>query len=214
VKGAGAAGPGRWVLLAALCAGGGCAGSLFQSKALPPTTYLLSAKLAGTPDAIVAADLAVQRPRVRTGLESDRIAVLYADRRMDYIAGARWSGPLDLVVQDLAVQAFDTGAHLRNVGAETSAFPSGYWLEIRVVDFQAEYATAESVPAIHVRLSARLGAAGDRRILGTFDADSVRPAAANRLKDIIDAYERAADDALAQIVAGTSHTLTGALEER
>jgi len=32
-----------------------------------------------------SADLAVLRPRVRKGLETDRIAVLYPDRRLDYL---------------------------------------------------------------------------------------------------------------------------------
>ncbi len=46
-----------------------------------------------------------------------------------YFADARWSGPLDEVLQDLALQAFRSGAGLRNVSADASAFASGYWLE-------------------------------------------------------------------------------------
>jgi cholesterol transport system auxiliary component len=203
------------VLCISICIAG-CAGSLFQSKAVPPSTYLLSADLRTAPavvaPAVVAADLAVQRPRVRTGLESDRIAVLYPDRRLDYFADARWSGPLDQVVRDLAVQAFVTGAHLRNVSAESSAFPSGYWLEILVADFQAEYTSAGPAPTVHVHLVARLGSARDRRVLGTFDASSRQTASDNRLTAIVDAYERAADAALAEIVANTSRTLSDSSE--
>ncbi len=102
------------------------------------------------------------------GLESDRIAVLYPDRRLDYFADARWSGPLDQVLQDLAVQALRSEAGLRYVSADASAFSSGYWLEIEVADFQAEYASTVS-PTIRVHLLARLGGSGDRRILGGFD---------------------------------------------
>jgi cholesterol transport system auxiliary component len=195
-----------------LCGGAaGCAGSLFQSKAAPPSIYLLS----GPPDlrtaasaATVGADLAVLKPRVRTGLDTDRIALLYPDRRLDYVANARWSGPLDDLVQDLAVQAFRTGMRLHNISADASAFASGYWLEIEVEDFQAEYASAGAPPTIHVRLTARVGRAGDRRILGTSDAVARLPAADNRLTAIVDAYERAVDSALADIVADTSRTLT------
>jgi cholesterol transport system auxiliary component len=207
------------VSLIALCIStsfAGCTGSLFQSKAVPPSSYLLSANLgtapAGVAPAVVAADLAVQRPRVRTGLDTDRIAVLYPDRRLDYFADARWSGPLDQVVQDLVVQAFESGAHLRNVSAEASAFPSGYWLEILVADFQAEYMSAGSAPTVHVNLLARLGSAHDRRVLATFDASSRQTASDNRLTAIVDAYERAADAALAEIVTNTSRTLNASLE--
>ncbi len=196
--------------LIALCMGAGCTGSLFQSKAAPLSTYWLRANLGtaqagGAPG--VAADLTVQRPRVRTGLDTDRIAALYPDRRLDYFADARWSGPLDQVIQDLVVQAFDSGAHLRNVSTEASAFLNGYWLEIQVADFQAEYTSAGSAPTVHVHLLGRLGTARDRHLLGTFDASSRQAASENRLAAIVDAYERAADAALAEIVADTSRML-------
>lgn len=209
------------LVMLGVCAGvAGCAGSLFKSKAVPPTIYLLSGNLAATatqgsvppPTAGVPADLAVLRPRVRPGLESDRIAVLYPDRHLDYLADARWSGPLDQVVQDLALHAFETGARLRNVNADSSVFASGYWVEIEVADFQAEYSAAGSAPTVHVHLLARLGGAGDRRILGSFDASARETASGNRLTAIVDAYERAANAALAQIVAGTERALTDNLE--
>ena len=205
----------RVALLAlGVCSGfAGCTGSLFQSKAAPPAVYMLSANLgtaAGAP--AVPADLAVLRPRIRSGLETDRVAVLYPDRHLDYLADVRWSGPLDQVVQDLALRAFDTGAHLRTVSSDSSAFVSGYWLEIEVTDFQAEYSAAVSAPTIHVHLLARVGGSGDRRILGRFAADARETASDNRVSAIVDAYERAADAALAQIVASTSRALTDSLE--
>ncbi len=105
------------VLLAACAVLHGCTGSLFQSKAVPPSVYMLSAH-ASPGQLNLPADLAVMRPRLRAGLDTDRIAVLYPDKRLDYFADARWSGPLDEVVQDLTVQAFAAGARLRNVSAD------------------------------------------------------------------------------------------------
>ena len=103
---------GLW-LLAMPVAIAACTGSLFQTKVKPPTVYLLSAgsdapssTAAGDLAAGLPVDLAILKPRVRAGLESDRIAALYPDRRLDYFADARWSGPLDEVLQDLAVQIF------------------------------------------------------------------------------------------------------------
>ena len=195
-------------LLAACIALPGCAGSLFQSKAVPSSVYLLSAHVAPVHSS-VAADLAVMRPRLRAGLDTDRIAVLYPDRRLDYFADARWSGPLDEVVQDLAVQAFAGAARLRNVSAEGSAFASGYWLELQVDDFQAEYAAAGGVPTVHVHFTARLGTAGDRKLLGSFEATADQAASDNRLSAIVDAFERACNAALEQLVVDTSRTLAG-----
>ena len=211
-------------LLLAACAVG-CTGSLFQSKVPPPTTYLLGAgpaaataaaatAAAATAAAEIPVDLAVLKPSVRRGLESDRIAALYPDRHLDYFADARWSGPLGEVLQDVAVQAFHTHAALRNVSGEASVFASAYWLELEVKDFQAEYAAGSSAPTVRVRFLARVGTSGDRRILGRFAAAAEQPAAENRLSAIVDAYARATDAALAKIVADVDATLAKTLEAR
>jgi cholesterol transport system auxiliary component len=188
-----------------------CAGSLFKNKTPPPTMYMLRA----TPSTVTAdpagnslpSDLAVLRPRVRAGLDTDRIAALYPDRRMDYFADVRWSGPLDEVLQDLAVQQFHSNPGLRNVSAEASVFGSTYWLEIEVADFQAEYSAAGGAPTVHVHLQARIGNSGDRHVLGRFEPDVREAAADNRMSAIVDAYNRAADNALAEIAEGVARTI-------
>jgi ABC-type uncharacterized transport system auxiliary subunit len=196
------------VLIAVLTAAlGACTGSFFKSSAPPTSTYLLSVKADVQPGAVaIPADLTVLTPRVRTGLDNDRIAALYPDRRLDYFAAARWSGPLDEVVQDLALQAFH--GRFRNVGTDTSAFRGGYWLELEVVDFQAEYSgSAAAAPTAHVHLHGRVGKGIDRRVLGEFDADARQAAAENRLAAVVAAYEAAAQQALDEIVEQSTQTL-------
>jgi ABC-type uncharacterized transport system auxiliary subunit len=172
--------------------------------------YLLSAA-AATPAAAAAprlpVDLAVIRPRVRAGLDTDRIAALYPDRRLEYFADARWSGPLDEVIQQLVVQQFHATANLRNVSVEASVFAGNYWLEIEVADFQAEYSAAAAPPVVHVHFLARVGTSADRHMLAVFDANAQAAATANRMSAIVDAYNRAADQALAEIISGTVQAL-------
>jgi ABC-type uncharacterized transport system auxiliary subunit len=205
------------LVVPALCLAA-CTGSLFRSHAAAPTAYMLSAGPAShaesAPAAEIPVDLEVLKPKAHAGLESDRIAVLYPDRRLDYFADARWSGPLGEVLQDLAVQEFHSHARLRNVSGDTSVFASAYWLEIEVTDFQAEYTSAAAAPMVHVRILARLGGSNDRRILGQFAANAQQPATENRLTAIVDAYARAADAALAEIVAHATDTLAKSSETR
>jgi cholesterol transport system auxiliary component len=187
-----------------------CAGSLFKTKVAPPTIYLLTMVSTATGNAVVpelAADLAVLKPRVRAGLDTDRIAVLYPDRRLDYFANARWSGPLDEVFQELTIQEFHKTGSLRNVSSDSSVFASAYWLEIEVTDFQAEYSSAAVVPNVHVHVLARVGSSTDRRVLARFEADALEPAGDNRLSAIVAAYNRATDEALSQIVANSTQAL-------
>jgi ABC-type uncharacterized transport system auxiliary subunit len=195
-----------------------CGGSLFQSHVPPRSVYVLSATAAPLGREIPV-DLAVLKPLVRTGLDTDLIAALYPDRRLDYFAAARWSGRLDDVVRDLALQTFRVRANLRNVHAETSAFGSGYWLELDVADFQAEYAAAEGAegggaPTVHVHLLARVGGSADRRVLGRLEAEERQAAADNRLTAIVEAYNHAAGTALARIVADTQALLATESETR
>jgi len=195
----------------------GCGGSLFRSHAPATTTYQLSV----APHAAAApieADLAVLGPHVRGGLDNDRIAALYPDRRLDYFAAARWSAPLDEMLLDLTLQAFRGMAVLRNVDTDASAFASGYWLEIDVVDFQAEYPQTSSAPGeapiVHVHLVGRIGGGGDRHLLGQVDAETRQRAASNRLTAVVEAYNQAADQALAKVAAETTETLRRNLESR
>ena len=203
-----------WAVALPLIGLAACTGSLFRSKIAPPTVYMLSAGAGSTaaplPGAVIPADLAVLKPKLRTGLETDRIAVLYPDRHLDYFADARWSGPLGDVLQDFAVQEFHTRANLRTVNGDASVFPSAYWLEMEVTDFQAEYTSAAAAPTVHVQILARVGNSGDRRVLGRFVANARQQAAENRLTAIVDAYARAADAALADIIAHADDTLANA----
>jgi cholesterol transport system auxiliary component len=208
------------IALAVICPAA-CTGSLFQSKAVPPAVYLLSAgeratgtPARGSPAATIPFDLAVLKPKLRTGLETDRIAVLYPDRRLDYFADARWSGPLGEVLQDLVLQELHSRANLRTVSSDASVFSSAYWLEFEVTDFQAEYTSAAAAPTVRVHFLARIGSSGDRRILGQFDASAEQPAADNRLTAIVEAYAHAADAALTQIVAHVDDTLAKVSEAR
>jgi ABC-type uncharacterized transport system auxiliary subunit len=188
-------------------------GSLFKSKTPPPSVYLLSAR-GNVSRQELAADLAVLKPKVRPGLNGDRIAALYPDHRLDYYAGAQWSGSLDEVVQDLAVQEFHSHASLRSVVGDSSPFASGYWLEIEVLDFQAEYSAAGGSPSVRVRLLCRIGKSGDRREFAHFEAGAQQAAGADRLGAIVAAYEQAANAALEQIIVDTTAALTANLEGR
>ena len=57
---------------------------------------------------------------------------------------------------------------------------------------------------MHVHLVGRIGGGGDRHLLGQVDADTRQRAASNRLTAVVEAYNQAADQALAKVVAETT----------
>jgi ABC-type uncharacterized transport system auxiliary subunit len=154
---------------------------------------------------------------VRTGLDTERIAALYPDRRLDYFADARWSGRLDEVIEDLAVQLLRARSGLADVSGDASAFASPYWLEIEVEDFQAEYAAEAAAggdaaanaapPTVHVHFLARIGSSGDGTIIARCEGQAREPASSNRMSAIVAAYNGAANQALQQIAAKCTATL-------
>jgi cholesterol transport system auxiliary component len=195
---------------------GGCTGSIFKTRLKTPAVYQLQldsapasaaagpapAPVAPVAPAAAAApgiELAVLKPRVRIGLDNDLVAVLYPDLRLEHLAAARWSGPLDEVLQDLELEAFRAQSSAIGFHADASAFGSGYWLELDVEDFQAEYGTG-GAPVVHVRAEGRLGSASDRRILGRFELEAREPAAADRVGAIVEAYNRAVQRVLGELV--------------
>ena len=194
-----------------------CGGSLFHSNEPPVSVYQLSVPAAASARPRLPADLAVMPVRVHTGLDNAEIAVLYPDRRLDHFAGARWSGPLDELLEDLAMQAC---ARPRRTSAMCIPTPRCFppatgsrsmcWISRR----NTRASRAARPPAAHVRLVARIGASADRRILGEFDAEARQPAADNRLTAVVKAYNDAVGAALGKISAEAADAVSNDLVRR
>ena len=183
-----------------------CTGSLLQTKRSRPVAYQLAVR-GGARGPAVAADVKVLTPLVHAGLDSDRIAAAYPDRRLDYFAGARWSAPLDETLGELAVEEFRARSGLRNAVPDGSALQPRYWLEIEVVSFEARYGRDGGPPTVDAHFVARVGDSTGRRTLARIDARAEQSADANRMGAIVAAFEAAADRALGQIVSGTDRAL-------
>ena len=88
------------VVVGIAIAAAGCASGAFNSERPASQLYTISAAPPGTPaTTVLPVDLAVARPLPRPGLDTERIAVRYADRRVDYYAVARWGASSLLVAK-------------------------------------------------------------------------------------------------------------------
>ena len=115
------------VVVGIAIAAAGCASGAFNSERPASQLYTISAAPPGTPaTTVLPVDLAVARPLPRPGLDTERIAVRYADRRVDYYAVARWGAEAADVVQDLLIDSLRASGGLRTVHGHLSAFASQY----------------------------------------------------------------------------------------
>lgn len=185
-------------------AAAGCASGAFNSERPASQLYALSAAAPESPAAtVLPTDLAVARPLPRPGLDTERIAVRYADRRLDYYAAARWGAEAADVVQDLLIDSLRASGGLRNVHGHLSAFASQYVLESELRDFQAEYAQEGDLPTVRVTLVCTVGRVRDRAPLATFTSSAAVRAEDNSQRAVVAAFESAYREVGARIVSET-----------
>jgi ABC-type uncharacterized transport system auxiliary subunit len=177
-----------------------CSGGL-RSGAPPEQIYVLHASAAttGTPLARV---LAVPRPAVHPGLDTDRIALLRAGNELDYYAASRWGEALPRVVEAMALQSLQAGeGFVTTLSAERVALRGDFELLLTVRRFEAEYVAAEAMPHAQVAFDCVLVTGLPRRVLGRCDAAATQSAADNRMSEIVAALDVAAQRAMAEVRA-------------
>src|SRR5262249_8872819 len=135
--------------------------------------------------------LGVGRPVAGPGLDSSRIMLVQADRRMNFFSGSRWPAPTPEVIEALAVQTLRASGAWASVEGSGSPFPSDYLLHLHVQRFEAEYAEGANAPVVHVVLDAMVGRRAGREVVATFTVSGTAAAAANRLCEAVVAFEQA-----------------------
>jgi cholesterol transport system auxiliary component len=182
----------------------GCTSPLMTGEEAPPETYRLTA-----PDlsdaALPSADarLVVGEPSAASGLETSRIAVVQGPQSLDYYADARWAEPAPEMVKGVLVAALQTSGALEAVGRRSVTIDPEVRLRTEITDLQAVYAPGADVPLARVGLHATLITQPGRDVLGSerFVAEA-QPASA-AVPDVVAALDRAADRAVADLVAWT-----------
>ncbi len=180
----------------------GCSG-LLHSTAPLEQVYFLRAKPAGAAAAVKAGSVHVARPIAAPGLDSSHIVLEESDRRMSYYTASRWPAPVPAMVEELAAQVLRASGAWSDVQSSESSFPSDYLLQIRIRRFAADYTSSAgrsaAAPEVHVALDCTFGRRSGREVIATFAAEGSAVAAANRLSDIVAAFEDAANVALAAV---------------
>lgn len=175
-----------------------CSGGL-RSGAPPEQIYVLHAGAAATGTPLPAV-LAVPRPAVQPGLDTDRIALLRASNELDYFAASRWGDSLPRVVEALALQTLQGGdGFATTLSAERVALRGDFELLLTVRRFEAEYPVGDALPSAQVAIDCVLVTGLPRRVLGRCDGLATQPAADNRMGKIVDALDIAAQRALAEV---------------
>jgi ABC-type uncharacterized transport system auxiliary subunit len=186
--------------LAALVALAGCSGGLHSDAPATQVYVLRAVPHPQAPARAPSASIHVNRPMAAPGLDSDHIVLVQPDHKMSYYIASRWPADLPSVVESLTVDTLRAGGEWSTVQDSGSAFSSEYMLQIVIRRFEADY-SAGTVPEVHIVLDCTVGRRVGREVIGSFVAEGSAKASANRLGDVVGAFEDAANHALADIAA-------------
>ncbi|HVC30820.1 MAG TPA: ABC-type transport auxiliary lipoprotein family protein [Steroidobacteraceae bacterium] len=207
-----------------LCLGAAGCSSLLRTDAPPLQIYTLGAAAMSSGDPAdprpgAAASLRVAHPLAGPGLGTSRIVLLQPDHRMNVYAASAWSADTPALVESLATQTLRAAGEWRSVEDAASPFPAHYLLQISIRRFDADYSGGAGVPpTVHVTLDCTLGSGGGHRLLASFVAAGSAAAGANRLREVVTAFQQATDQALAsmsrQALAAVRTTRSGSSRSR
>jgi cholesterol transport system auxiliary component len=170
---------------------------------------LASQAAAGAPR--VAATVQLLRPVAQPGLDTARIALVQPGNRLDYFAGGRWSGPLVDVAESLFAQTLRGSGRFAQVNSDAAGMGADFVLAVTLRRFEAEYDAVGGIPSVRVRLECTVSSRSEHRQIASFDIEASSAADANRLGSVVAAFERAAQDASAQLAARSAEILLAAM---
>lgn len=201
----------RLIILSCVLSCVGCVAGAFDSEVPPQHVYVLKPlPAANEGGAVIPVGVTVARPTARPGLDTDRIALLQPDRRLDYYSAARWGAEAQDVMQDLLIQSLRNTGRLATVQGDMSPFIAEYVLQTDITDFQAEYAGGGAGPVVQVTLVCTIGRMKDRKPLAGFTAAATAQAATDTLGATVEAFESAYQQAARVAVSGILDALTAA----
>jgi cholesterol transport system auxiliary component len=190
-------------LIALLWALSACTG-IIPGTGEPLKLYTLTPKStygAGLPT--VEWQLVVETPVAPAGINTNRIALSHSPITLDYFAGATWTDSAPAMVQTLLVESFENTGRIVAVGRESVGLRADYVLKIELREFQAEYASPEAPPIVHIRVISKLVRMPMREIVASHMTEQKAQAAANTLDAVVAAFDEALGPVLKEIVTWT-----------
>ncbi len=193
------------VLLGFATLASGCTGVL-PGAGPPPRLFRLTPK-STFPGDLEPVDwqLVIETPLAPAGLDTTRIALQRASVELEYYARANWTDVAPTMIQTLVVESFENSGKIVAVGRESLGLRADFVLKLELREFQSDY-SGGLVPDAHVRLNAKLVKMPQRTIVGSQSFEAKVSATADRIEDIVAAFDNALGKSLKELVLWTLQT--------
>ena len=169
----------------------------------PPELFLLTPKSTFGENLPQANwQLIVEPPTANASLNSTRIALLRSPTQIDYYARSNWGDRAPLMVQTLIVESFENSRKIVSVGRESVGLRADFILKTDLREMQTVYYEG-GLPKAWVGINAKMVVMPRRAIVANRSFEARVEAGADRLPEIIDAFDEALGKVLRQLVEWT-----------
>jgi len=187
----------RTLILAVGLSLAGCGGLL---PAPPPAPDLYTLSPAAEPPAgsapSPAGQLLVGDVAAPAALDTTRIALTRDPTQVEYFAKSGWTDRAPVLVQNLLLDTLEASGRFKAVARRSLTLRADYVVIGELKHFEADY-RAGSPPQIRVALELQLVRSSGGEILGQRIFAASAPAAANAVPAIVEAFDAASHQALA-----------------
>ena len=178
-----------------------CTGAL-PGQGPPPRLFRLTPKSTfGAELPIARWQLVIEVPIAPAGLDTTRIALHRNATELLHYARANWTDRAPTMAQTLIVESFENSGKIVAVGRESLGLRADYVLKTELREFQSEYAGKQ--PTAHVEINAKLVQMPRRAIVAAKRFNARVPAGADRIEDIVAAFDVALGKVLKDLVSWT-----------
>ena len=147
--------------------------------------------------------LLVDLPLAPGGLDTNRIALSRSPVSLDYFADGEWTDPAPRLVQTELLESFENSHTVTALDRETIGLSADLVLKSELRHFEAVYDSSNGPPQVWVVLNVRLVKMPQRQIIAEESFESKEPASANRLNDIVLAFDEVLGKVMKEAVTWT-----------
>ena len=176
-----------------------CSG-IVPGQTPPPTLYRLTPKSTFREDLPpVDWQLVLETPVANAALNTTRIALMRNALQVEYYARSSWTDRAPLMIQTLMIESFENSDRIVSVGREGGGLRADFILKSELRELQAEYGKG-GAPEAHVALNVKMVAMPLRDIIASESFGTRVAAGADRMDDVVLAFDEALGKVLRDIV--------------
>jgi ABC-type uncharacterized transport system auxiliary subunit len=181
-----------------------------MKEALPDSIYTLKGGTAPSTKAATGNSVVVvPKPELPPGLETERIALSFDQgRRVDYYANAKWSAPLDSLLQDFIVDKAKQKLAGKAVGTRDLAASAKYKLALKFNEFGPVYeGKPDAPPRLDIGVTVTVLTGPKDAVKTQFTLKKSAPVEANNLTVITGGLEKLLQDVTDEALAKAAPSL-------